>query len=252
VTDLRLEPVKLIETAEMLHRRVCERFPGSGLSRVGEELVKRATQAEQGCAHVREPHRPVRMASGMIICGLVLFALWAAAVAFDDAATAAGAPADWRDIPTVGEAVVNEVLLLGAAIWFFVSLERKRKRERVFAAMNELRTVAHLIDIHQLSKNPETLFDGGPDTPSSPKRELSPFLMARYFDYCSEMLALTGKVAALYGDAFEDAEALKSVNDLEELCIGLQRKIWQKLIILEARVGRAPGVVPAPSSPEEE
>jgi len=250
VTDLALEPVKLIETAERLHRRVCERFPDSGLSRVGEELVKRATQAEQGCAHVKDPHRPVRMASGLIITVLVLFALWAAAVAIDDASTAAGAPADWRDIPTVGEAVANELLLLGAAIWFFVSLERKRKRERVFSAMNELRTVAHLIDIHQLSKNPEYLFDEGNDTPSSPKRELSPFLMGRYLDYCSEMLALTGKVAALYGDAFEDAEALKAVNDLEELCIGLQRKIWQKVILLEAREGRVSGVIPSP--PEEE
>ena len=59
-------------------------------------------------------------------------------------------------------------------------------------------------------------------------------------EVCSEMLSLTGKVAALYGDAFENPEALEAVNDLETLCIGLQRKIWQKIIILESRSRRSP------------
>ncbi|MCA9605395.1 MAG: hypothetical protein KC619_07360 [Myxococcales bacterium] len=243
MTDLRIEPKKLVATAERLERRIQERFEGSGLGRVCGELVKRASQAEQACQQIREPHWRLRALSGTIVAVIVLIALGAAWVAIENASTAAS-PFDWRDIPTVGESVANEVLLLAAAIWFFVTLERKRKRERVIGAMNQLRTLAHLIDIHQLAKHPEMIGVTDRDTASSPKRELDPFEMGRYLDYCSEMLALTGKVAALYGEAFEDPEANEAVNDLEEICIGLSRKIWQKIILLEARTGRRVAILP--------
>ena len=56
--------------------------------------------------------------------------------------------------------------------------------------------------------------------------------LARYLDYCSEMLSLTGKVAALYVQNFEDGVALQAVNEIEDLTTGLSRKIWQKLTIV--------------------
>ena len=34
---------------------------------------------------------------------------------------------------------------------------------------------------------------GGPDTPSSPLRRMTPFELTRYLDYCSEMLAIISK-----------------------------------------------------------
>jgi len=33
---------------------------------------------------------------------------------------------------------------------------------------------------------------------------MSPFLLCRYLDYCSELLSLTGKLAALYAQSFSD------------------------------------------------
>jgi len=63
---------------------------------------------------------------------------------------------------------------------------------------------------------------------------MTSFEMNRYLDYCSEMLSLTGKVAALYIQDFDDAIALASVNDIESLATGLSRKIWQKLMILNS------------------
>ena len=56
--------------------------------------------------------------------------------------------------------------------------------------------------------------------------------LARYLDFCSEMLSLTGKVAALYVQNFEDSVALQAVNEIEDLTTGLSRKIWQKLTIV--------------------
>ena len=61
---------------------------------------------------------------------------------------------------------------------------------------------------------------------------MSRFELSRYLDYCSEMLSLTGKVAALYIQDFDDEVALAAVNEVEDLTTGLSRKIWQKLMIL--------------------
>jgi hypothetical protein len=63
-------------------------------------------------------------------------------------------------------------------------------------------------------------------------RELSRFELSRYLDYCSEALALTAKVAAVYAEHFDDDVALQAVNEIEDLTNGLSRKIWQKLMIL--------------------
>ena len=57
--------------------------------------------------------------------------------------------------------------------------------------------------------------------------------LARYFDYCSEMLSLIGKVAALYVQGFSDPVALQAVDDIENMTTALSRKIWQKIMILE-------------------
>jgi hypothetical protein len=88
--------------------------------------------------------------------------------------------------------------------------------------------------MHQLTKDPERLGQQGNDTQSSPKRTMTEFELSRYLDYCSEMLSLTGKVAALYIQTFQDDVAVSAVNDVENLTNGLSRKIWQKLMVLHA------------------
>ena len=131
---------------------------------------------------------------------------------------------------------MNDIVLLGAAIYFLSSFERRAKRARVSRAVQELRTLAHLVDVHQLTKNPDALRSDYSTTESSPTRRMSAFQMSRYLDYCSEMLSLIGTIAAVYCDSFDDAEALEAVTDLEQMTIGLQRKIWQKIVLLEDRV----------------
>jgi hypothetical protein len=58
------------------------------------------------------------------------------------------------------------------------------------------------------------------------------FQLARYLDYCAELLALIGKLAALYAERSRDALIIEAVNDLELLTTELGRKTWQKIIIL--------------------
>ena len=56
--------------------------------------------------------------------------------------------------------------------------------------------------------------------------------LGRYLDYCSELLSVTGKVAALFMQHVGDSVVLQSVNEIEDLTSGLSRKIWQKITLL--------------------
>ena len=86
--------------------------------------------------------------------------------------------------------------------------------------------------MHQLTKDPERAGRRGPDTASSPTRNMSPFELGRYLDYCSELLSTISKVAALYAQAFPDSVILSATDQVETLASGLSRKIWQKLVLL--------------------
>ena len=156
---------------------------------------------------------------------------------------------DLLDLVQIGEAAINDVVLIGAAIFFLVRLETRMKRKTALRALHELRSAAHIIDMHQLTKDPERLLNRGPQMPNSPRSTMSAFELSRYLDYCSEMLSLTGKLAALYVQSFDDEVVLASVNELESLCTGLGRKIWQKIMILQTLdpevLGTAGGVAEA-------
>ena len=58
--------------------------------------------------------------------------------------------------------------------------------------------------------------------------------LGRYLDYCSEMLSLTSKVAALFVQGSNDPHVLAAVDEVSGLTNGLSSKIWQKLTILDA------------------
>jgi len=130
------------------------------------------------------------------------------------------------------EAGINDLVFVGVAIYFLATLEARIKRQRALKAIHELRALAHIVDMHQLTKDPHVILSPGPATRSSPKRTMTDFELSRYLDYCSEMLSLIGKVAALYVQRFDDPVALSAVNEMEDLTTGLSRKIWQKIMIL--------------------
>jgi hypothetical protein len=232
VTELeKLDPDRIFRTSEQLERRIGERFPDAGLVQVCAQLVELARRAKATTLWITKPHAGLRAASigviGIIVVasGLLVFATLRPE---NDRRVGIG------EIVQTGEAALNGLVLLGAAIWFFVSLERRFKRGRILKALHELRTLAHLIDVHQLTKDPDVLGEVRP-TASSPKRTLAPWQIGRYLDYCTEMLSLTGKIAALYSDGFDDPEAVDAVTDLEALTNALQQKIWQKIVLLESR-----------------
>ncbi|AHG89165.1 hypothetical protein J421_1628 [Gemmatirosa kalamazoonensis] len=79
------------------------------------------------------------------------------------------------------------------------------------------------------------------DTAASPVRTMTPPELGRYLDYCSELLSLTSKLAALFVQHFTDPVVLGAVNEIETLVTGLSGKIWQKIEMLERVVAREAG-----------
>jgi len=131
------------------------------------------------------------------------------------------------------EAGINDIILIGAGIFFLVSAETRIKRRRVLNSLHRLRVFAHIIDMHQLHKDPERVMQRGELAPSTPQIEMSAFELSRYLDYCSELLSLAGIIAGLYAQNSEDAVLIDAVSDIEQLTNGISRKIWQKLMILD-------------------
>jgi hypothetical protein len=224
-----LDAGALIETSAALARRIAERFPESGLARIAVELLALTREAAAAVERFTRPNYPVRAATILCILGIA-GVLASAASAVDP-----GLSLFWSlsDFLQGIDSAANGLLLLGGAVFFLVTWERRIQRSRVLKALHVLRSFAHIIDMHQLTKDPDRLIHPGPSTPSSPKRTLGAFELTRYLDYCSEMLALISKIGALYVQSIQDPVALAAVDDLADLTTGLSRNIWQKIIILD-------------------
>ena len=132
------------------------------------------------------------------------------------------------------EAAANLIVLLGAAAFFHVPHRGALEAPAALGALHELRSIVHVIDMHQLTKDPSAVVSVAGNTASSPARTLTRFEVTRYLDYCSEMLSLTSKVAVLFAQGFPDPVVTEAVSDIERIAAGLSQKIWQKIMILEA------------------
>ena len=221
----------VVKTLETLRARISERFPGAGLSEVARDLVETAGDTASRARAIGRPYLLLRLVILILVAAGAAVLAWAISQVSPQGLLVGNVLALSQGL----ESVVNLLLLLGAGVWFLMTLEQRLKRGRVLQDLHELRTFAHVVDMHQLTKDPTTILaPPGARTSSSPKREMTRFQLTRYLEYCAEMLALIGKLAALYGERTPDTEVLGAVNDVEDLCTSLGRKIWQKITILSA------------------
>jgi hypothetical protein len=232
-----LDPGAILKTCRLLTQRVTERFPESGLGRVSAELFKIAGESAANIDALRRPYWPTRLG---IAAGLVI--IIGAAIGFIASYRGGVDVGGLSDLLQGLEAAVNDIVFIGVAIYFLLTIESRLKRRRALRSLHELRSIAHVIDMHQLTKDPELLLSPAMATASSPQRGMTRFELARYLDYCSEMLAITSKLAALYVQYLNDGIVLDAVNNIQNLTAGLSAKIWQKIVILDSVAGREPAV----------
>jgi hypothetical protein len=222
-----LDAAKIVSTLETLERRIGARFPGSGLSSVAAEVTGVARRTAQDAAAFAKPNLWLRGATIAATAAGLVGQIWMArslhlnVEALSVVEFAQGL-----------ESAVNLLLLMAAAVWFLLTLEERLKRRKILDALHELRSLAHVIDMHQLTKDPTIVLSGHSTTEASPASVMTEFELARYLDYCAEMLALAGKLAALYAAQARDPAIIGAVNEIENLCTDLGRKIWQKIMII--------------------
>lgn len=226
---LSLDPRLIVATLDQLHRRIAERFPDSGLTKVCADLCDVGRRSHQRAEAIERPAYLLRAGTLLLIMlGLALLIYVAGLLVSSQRASD-----DLFSTIQAIDASFNIVILTGATIFFLVSLEERIKRRRSLLALNELRSIVHVIDMHQLTKDPVML--SGPRTAASPERHMTPFELTRYLDYCSEMLSLTAKIAALYAQSSSDAVVIDVVSDLTTLTTNLSSKIWQKITLVQTR-----------------
>jgi hypothetical protein len=183
------------------------------------------------CERIKQPHLLLRAASGVLIAAIL-----AVLVLIGRNVHSSGEELTKLDaFAQTLEASLGSLFFIGATLAFVMSLERRRKRERALVALRELRAIAHIVDMHQLTKDPESLLHGK-STASSPQRTLNTFELGRYLDYCSELLSIIAKIGAIYVQEFPDPVAVEASDQLASLTNGLSRTIWQKIVILDRAV----------------
>jgi hypothetical protein len=219
---------QIITTLEVLQRRISERFPAASLAKVCAELILVAGESRARTARIARPDYGVRIATGAVIVGgLVLLMLGAGFLEVKREGT------NVYGILQGIESAFNIILLMGASVFFLVTLETRLKRRVAMHGLHELRSIVHVIDMHQLTKDPTTLTEGARATESSPRRAISAYDLGRYLDYCSEMLSLIAKVAALYAQSSKDPVVVDAASDIGQITTNLSNKIWQKITLVQ-------------------
>ena len=165
MAEATLDPRLISDTVKLLHRRIHTRFPASGLEAVAEKLCQITDRASATSDWIARPIWPLRILvlslTGIIILGLVL-TLWTLPLP--------QGRLELAQFIQVLEAGINDVVLIVAAVFFLSGIETRIKRERALKSIHELRAIAHVIDMHQLTKDPEWVLDRGTESAVLPPR----------------------------------------------------------------------------------
>lgn len=240
-----LQPALIVETGQRLRLRIEQRFPGAGLGKVADKVTEEASQAATEVERLAKPVWWIRIANAVLLA--IMAGIGVYLVTHFPMRLKAR---DMEGFIQFLEPALGSMVFTGAFVISLWSLEARWKRWAVLRRLHALRSLAHVIDMHQLTKDPERMMLGGPNTPASPKRTMTAFELGRYLDYCSELLSILGKIGALWSERSQDTEVLRAVDQVEDLTAGLSAKIWQKMMILarlqhpEAHAGASPEPLP--------
>jgi hypothetical protein len=217
-------------TVAHLERRIHARFGERGLTKavrdLGQLVVLVQIEAGQSHARLRRTTLAAR-ATSITIIAATAFAL----VLSLRAAVIEGLErnADWVGFV---ESAINDLVFAAIAVLFLWAMPERLERRALLRLLHRLRSLAHVIDMHQLSKDPEQVSPTYVPTAESVRHGLDADQLYHYLDYCSEMLSLTAKTAALCGEHTSDGVVLETISTIETLTTELSNKIWQKISLL--------------------
>jgi len=228
-----LDPERIIATLETLERRIGERFPHSGLAKISTELTAIARQTTERITGIARPYVGLRLLLAIVLAAGLACIAWLVLFAMRMEASS-----ELTNVMQGADAGVSLLIVLGGTALYLSTLESRWRRDQALKALHEFRSIVHVIDMHQLTKDPSAF--GAPRTSSSPDRSMTVPQLLRYLGYCSELLSLAAKVAALYADKLRDPVVIDAVGDIERLTTDLSQKIWQKIELFQQRMPSRP------------
>jgi len=219
-----LNPEKIVKTTEKLLTRIEEKFPNRGIQKLCNSLLEIAFKSRDRSEWIGKPLIPIRFGISILIIVVMLgiikvcLILNVKLMAFELA-----------EFIQTFDAFINVLIFVGLFLLFLITIETRIKRRRALKAIHELRALAHVIDMHQLTKDPEVILIKNKMDSDMQHEAMTPFELMRYLDFCCDMLSIIGKVAALYVQDFDDPILLSSVNEIQSLTMGLSSNIGQKI-----------------------
>jgi hypothetical protein len=228
--EIQLSADHVGTTVAQLERRIHARFGERGLTKAVRDLAQLVVrvQTEAGESHLRL--RRTTLAARAVSITIVAATLFALVFSLRSAVIEGLAhTADW--VPLV-ESVINELVFAAIAVLFLWAMPERLERRALLRLLHRLRSLAHVIDMHQLSKDPEQVSPTYVPTAESARHGLDADQMYHYLNYCSEMLSLTAKTAALCAEHSTDGVVLETISTIETLTTELSNKIWQKISLL--------------------
>ena len=229
-----LDPTHILNTLRSVADRIHQFFPDSGLGQVAGELHEVGRAIVHLSDKLRRPIWALRVLTLVGIVGLIAVAVWVFYMALTISPT--GQDGLMETLQAI-ESVTNELIFLTIGIIFFATLENRLKRRAAIDSLHRLRSFAHVIDMHQLTKDPNNVLR--PEGTVDPRFQ-TPDDLIRYLDCCTDLLSINSKLAALHVQYFQNNEVLNNVSEVETLSHELSRKIWQKIMILDVMMKEQP------------
>lgn len=226
----RLQATAVRATVVRLQKRIEARFPDRNLRQLAGELITIVDGVEAEAEASRRRIDKVRRVCQMAI--VLVIAITAVALFLALRGTVDQSPQrSWEWLPLI-ESTINDIVFAGIGIFFLAAVPSRIERGAQLDQLHRLRSLAHIIDMHQLTKDPERLRDDFRRTDESIDLGMTEPELVSYLDYCSEMLSLVAKAAALCAEDTTDSVVLDMVSTIEALTTGMSRKIWQKISLL--------------------
>jgi hypothetical protein len=218
------------DTVAQLERRIYARFGERGLTKAARDLGHLVDLVQSEAAESRVRLRRATLTARAASVAIIAFTLVLLVFSLRSAVTDGLAKtADW--VPLT-ESAINDIVFAAIAVVFLWVLPERMERRALLRLLHRLRSLAHVIDMHQLSKDPEQVSPTYTPTEQSVAHGLDAEQLRHYLGYCSEMLSLTAKTAALSAEHSTDGVVLETISGIETVTTELSNKIWQKISLL--------------------
>ena len=171
-------------TVAHLERRIDARFGERGLTKVARDLGQLVVLVESEAARSRDRLRRTTLAAR--VTGIVIVVATLVALAFSlRSAVVDGLARTFDWVPLV-ESVINDLVFAAIALVFLWAFPERLERRVLLRLLHRLRSLAHVIDMHQLSKDPEQVSPNYTPTAQSVAHGLDADQLHHYLSYCSE------------------------------------------------------------------